>query len=1318
MARFDANRFPLTPGVHLLEASAGTGKTFALAHLVLRLVAEKGWPLRELLVVTYTDAAAAELRDRIATRLQLALTALESQEPANANPTEPPSSPAVDATLAAWVETRWSEKAGQEPTLLRGRLLLALEELSAADITTIHGFCRRTLQRQALEAGCAPELRIETQSDGLVAQVVHDYWQQQVLPLPLHLVAGLHNARIDPELIETLLTTLDGDPALRLEPLPPGSCEGTPLGEVLPTLFRQRWGDFLAQWRERGKALVKEFCSTAAQWSSQRTADGKAPRIHPYATRHTKDRVAELNDWIATQPTQGDYEAVRNHLLLSGYFHPGTFCRMARKLEGKQPQRLPQESLLRAVAELVDGPAELVLLHACHWGRAELVRRRERRGMTTFSQLLERLDPGPDDAIASPLLEAVARRYRAALVDEFQDTDPIQWRILRRAFGQGLHPLVLVGDPKQAIYRFRGGDLATYRAASRQAGEPWELVDNFRSTAALVEGFNGLMAPGLRRSDLPVPPVNTKASRQGPQGPPIDLLWLGPEDPTDPTSPSRTDLEARLPPWIASTVEELLAAELRVVDKGRERTLEAADCCLLVSHHRQAEQLRQALERRGIASRLVSKADVFDTPAATALQRFLDALADPANPNRLRLLAASPLQGWSGERIAATDSAGWSDQAGRLDRLARQLERRGLLGVLADWLGADTLARLAWGGRRLADLQQVAELVQERIHGEQLGAAAAADWLRRLRLAEDRVVPQEHQSHSDRADGAVAVVTVHRSKGLEFPLVICPYLWESASGGGRGPSRIGRRWHPPGGDGPHLGLHLNSGWGPGYEADRQQRLAEEQERERLAYVALTRARHRLVLAWGPARDQQCNPLFPWLFATEPLPELDDDSLATLAPAIWRERLEQAISKRALPIRLLDPPPAPTAPPRRSTPPHQELAAGPVPQRRLDSRWGRSSYTSWTQASHAALPPAALEEGRDTLDPDAPGEERGGIHRGGEKAEHDSPPAPAERSPNDPSAKLLQGSKPETEGPTRGSAAPEGDSLPEEPQALAWLEQGPLAAFPRGAAAGDCLHRILERLDLTTNLHATEATELVERELRRAGLNQESPDRLLEGLEQMRTTPFGGPLQGLRVADLTAGRRLHEMNFDLTLTRAKAADLAAAFAAHPGGLFGADYAAHVTLLPIDNSGFLTGSIDLVFRADLETSGGDGRWWVADWKSNWLGRRDGDGQPLACGPRHYSQAAMAALMAVSHYPLQAHLYLVALHRYLGWRLRGYVPEEHLGGYAYVFLRGAPGAAGEAALPGAVPGMVVERPPLGRILALDRALGRGTGQPQAEC
>ncbi|MFM9103832.1 MAG: UvrD-helicase domain-containing protein, partial [Cyanobium sp.] len=375
--------------------------------------------------------------------------------------------------------------------------------------------------------------------------------------------------------------------------------------------------------------------------------------------------MAELDAWIAEQPADGCYEAVRAQDLLSTYFHPAPFAKLARRndVDQRAGERLPQESLLRAIADLVDGPAEAVLLHACHWGRAELARRRERRGVISFSGLLEQLDPGLDEAIPSPLLEAVGRRYRAVLVDEFQDTDPIQWRILRRAFGPGGQTLVLVGDPKQAIYRFRGGDLDTYRSARGDAAELYALADNRRSTPELVAACNALMAPGLQRSQLAVPPVNARSSRRGPEGLPIELLWLGPDDPGDEAQPSRSDLEARLPAWIAATLERLLAEGIRLDDGRAERPLEASDCCLLVNNHRQAEALRQALERRGLASRLVSRADVFATPGATALQRLVDALADPADLNRLRLLAASPLQGWSAARIAATDAAGWSQLA-------------------------------------------------------------------------------------------------------------------------------------------------------------------------------------------------------------------------------------------------------------------------------------------------------------------------------------------------------------------------------------------------------------------------------------------------------------------------------------------------------------------------------------------------------------------------------------------------------------------------------------------------------------------------------
>ncbi len=1242
---FDANAVSLDDGVLLLEASAGTGKTFALAHLVLRLLAERRLGLRQLLVVTYTNAAAAELRDRIGRRIQEALTGLRP----------PPGWRAPDPVLEQWLERQPGE-AGTRGTV-QGLLLLALEELDAADITTIHGFCQRTLRRQAMEAARPPELTVETDAGELVRQVAHDYWQQQVLALPLHLVEGLATgAGLDD--LERLLHLLDGDPGLVLEPLPEGLSLDRPLVEQQETLWDQPWRQFKQAWADHGQTLDQAFRNAAGDWRA-----AGASSTTPYAAKPRTDHCGLVEAWLAGQDDSGSYAAVRAEKELGGYFHPETFSRVARSLEGPEPDiRLPCPDLLEAVAALREGPAEAVLLHGCHWGRAELARRRARSGNIGFAQLLEGLDPGPEATAPTPLLRAVGKRYRAALIDEFQDTDPVQWRILRLAFADDAHLLVMVGDPKQAIYRFRGGDLDTYRRARRSAARVLALKENRRSSPALIDSLNALMAPaGLPRSLLPVPAVEARSQRRGPDGmAPVRLLWLGSERTAEAPLPSKSALEGRLPDLVAGAVAELLAEAPALVagDGQPPRPLRAGDVALLVHNHHQAEQQRGALERQGIASRLVSKADVFASPAATALQRLLDALADPADPNRLRLLAASPLLAWSAERIAAAEPGEWSELAGRLQALARDLPDQGPLGVLSQLVDGEGLARLSAGGRLLADLQQVAELLQERLHVEHLALVAAADWLRRLRLDQSRAsgtIPESHQAHSDKVDEAVTVITVHRSKGLEFPVVVCPYLWEAAGTAPSGRHRVGIRWQPPGSAESHLDLHLRPSWGQGWQALRQQRQAERAERERLAYVAVTRAQHLLVLAWAPAKGQQANPLFPWLFAGEPLPDADDDdSVAALGDGDWQARLRQEIAQRSLQLDLRHPPTQPPTRRRLPQPPEAiaALGCGPVPLRHLDTAWGRSSYTAWTRAAHSApVSVAALDEGRDTSDP-----------------------SPAEEAP-------------ET-----------GDGL--------WPEQGPLAGFARGAAAGDCLHRMLEQLDYRRPTDAAANRELVERELRRAGLEADPLEPLLQGLELVRLTPFGAELGCLRVADLGPERRLNEMNFDLTLGFARAAGLAAAFADHPGGAFGAAYAASVAALPVASRGFLTGSIDLIFTA----TGTDGqeRWWVADWKSNWLGRRDSEGRPLACGPRHYGQETMAALMAHSHYPLQAHLYLVALHRYLGWRLPGYAPERHLGGYAYVFLRGAPGETGARALPGAVPGLFVERPPLARVLALDGALG----------
>ena len=1234
---FDANTMPLEPGVLLLEASAGTGKTFALAHLVLRLVtrASDPLPLERLLVVTFTDAAAAELRDRIARRLQQALALLEL-EPPEEGQGEPLAAP--DAVLQGWYDGQPAGGAGRRR--LRGQLLLALEALDRADITTIHGFCRRTLQRQALEAGQGPGLELERDGGEQAAQVIHDYWLQQVLTLPEGLLAGLQEQGLNPELLERLLVRLDGDPALELDPLPAdwqGSCS---LQEQLPALLEQRWQQFTAAWLERGEALEQAFCLTAADLRDRKAGDPK-----PYAGKPRRQRVAELSAWIAGVEQQGrspDYSEVLAQALLRDYFHPAPFAKATAAAFGT-PATLPERPLLEAIAALVDGPVELALSHALHHGRAELERRRARSGRLGFGGLLAALDPqaGGEPHRNQRLLEAVGRRYAVALVDEFQDTDPIQWRILERAFvapadASPRHLLVMVGDPKQAIYRFRGGELATYRQARQRADRRYGLRENRRSSATLLAGLNALMAPGLERSKLQVPPVlacsSTADLPQEPGGFPLQLLPL--------------DDEETLPSQVAGLCLQLLQAP-------QPGGLNPDDLCLLVSTHRQADVLRHALEQRRLPSRLVSRGDVFASEAAAALQRLLDALADPGHPGRQRLLAASPLLGWDADQLATAPAAAWERLADRLAELAQRLEQAGLLACLGELLSTEGLARLALGGRLLADLQQAGELVQEQMHRLGLGTAAAADWLRRIRLEPERRVPEEHQLNSTAADAAIAVVTVHRSKGLEYPVVICPYLWRAPAAPTSAAAELGRRWLPPGAAAPRLDLHRSPHWGRGREAAQANLAAAQQEAERLAYVAATRARQLLVLGWRQEDRHSANPLAPWLL-TEGKPR----------------------PPQSLPLQQLDPARLPAAgEPWQPRPPEGDLQEGKLPRHRLDTSWGRSSYSSWV---HGGGAPAAREEGRDTTDPEA-----------------------------DPEA-----------DPVTGAGVDSGDGGEAE-------RQGPLATFPRGAGPGEVLHRLLERLDYARSVLERESQQLIGQELERAGLATELVAPLSQALERLRLTPFGGPLGTFTLAGLEPGTWLNEMNFDLPLAvrrpgpppspgprpadppRLRSSGLARCFRQHSGGLFGAAYADRLESLTIASRGILTGSIDLVFRQGE-------RWWVLDWKSNWLGERDAGGSPTACGPLHYGQQAMAGLMGTSHYPLQAHLYLVALHRYLRWRLPGYRPERHLGGYAYVFLRGVPGPSAAvtaaASAGGAVAGMLVEQPPLARLLALDGLLREG--------
>ncbi|WP_415408532.1 UvrD-helicase domain-containing protein [Synechococcus sp. W2B2] len=1214
--RFEPNRYPLTPGLRLLEASAGTGKTFALAHLVMRLVVERELKLDALLVVTFTEAAADELRDRIGKRLDGALQGLLRLEQGDDG-----GGTASDAVLLEWLEEHGRDRAGRRNKA--SLLLEALEALERADITTIHGFCRRTLRRQALESGRSLDLSLDDDPQTLVEEVAHDLWREQILTLDPGDVAGLLQAGLREDTLTAELLRLDGDCGVRIAEHAETINPEDALRDIFPLWLKQRWLHFHELWSSEGVELEQCLRDCAQEWHSLGCKDTK-----PYSRKPTKNRAALLSSWIETRnDTQSlpiRYEDVRSQAILGTFFHPGVFSKTARKC-GETSPSLPRPELMQAIAALWDGPGEQTWRYLLMRGLREIDQRRQRRGVVGFSGLLDALNP-TDPSRSQPWITALRARYKVALIDEFQDTDPLQWTLLRQTFASREHLLLMVGDPKQAIYRFRGGDLNTYKSARAQVDRIDDLLDNRRTTPPLMEAMNRLMSPGLKHSELAVPAVSAKASCTPlslPAGEaPLQILAFNPEDAGG--SRSRTDLEASIPCFAADLLLQILS---------NDTSLTPADLCILVSRHRQAEAIRDQLSRVGLPSRLISPGDVLSSRGAVELQWFLDGLARPADNERLRRLAAGALMQWPADTLEVCDRNGQLDQfAAKLQALADALPRLGVMGCLAQLLEGEALADLSTRGRLLGDLQQCARLVQDSMHRQGLNAAGGADWLRRQRLHPPDNVPEQRQPYSDLVASAVAVVTVHRSKGLQYPVVICPYLWEAPSPG-KGPL-----WRLPAGDrSGSWRVALNPHWGSGHAAACADALDCMAEAERLAYVAVTRAERHLVLFSAGEANPSGNPLDPWLDARAG----DDDPRISLH------------HPRSIPPDLR------WSPSRQP----QSLQCGPVPKEALDRSWGRSSYSAWIASASSPHQsnrnnPHELEEGRD-------------VDAGTE-------------APSTSARDLGPDEVPDVQ--------PSGEPLP---------RTGSLGTFPRGATAGDCLHRILEQIPFDQPIDQPSNHELVERELSRSGLDLTLKEDVLKAVNTVLRSPLGGPLDSLRLADLHSGRRLHELSFDLPVAHTgravRASALASAFRRDPHKRFGPDYAARLETLDIHSRGFLTGSIDLVFTDgdDLATA----RWWVADWKSNWIGERDGGGQPLYCGPRHYTQSAMEEQMLQHHYPLQAHLYLVALHRFLRWRLVDYSPDRHLGGYAYVFLRGVSERGGS--------GVILEPAPLQRLERLNQLL-----------
>ncbi len=1256
---FEPNKYPLNPGLRFIEASAGTGKTFALAHLVLRLLTEKKQSANEILVVTFTEAAAAELKGRITTRLEETLGGIEAIEKGKEYRCS-------DEVLCQWLELKAQDTNSRYE--ISGLLLDALETIDRADITTIHGFCNRTLRREALNSGDSMNPVLEEDSSEIIQEIVHDYWRKEILSIPPKDLKGIKDAGLSIENICKGLQKIDSDPSFVFNPNIENLNTSQSLSDQFDYWLLKYWRSFVSSWQNEGLLLENSIKDQAAQWRSEGIKDTK-----PFSPKPRQNRHDMIDNWIKhiQENFEGEnlhecpsYYEIRKQKLLGNYFHPGGISAVAQRC-GEEDFSILVPQLQVAIAKLWDGPAEFIWEHALFWTLEVLNERRSKSGVISYGGLLKALDPGPsaheniqtESKESSPLIRSLRSRYKSILIDEFQDTDSLQWRLLKQTFGDSSdHLLLMVGDPKQAIYRFRGGDLNVYMQARGLANRIDVLLDNFRTSPTLMNEINSLLSSGLKHSALLVPALNPRSKENNQHltkvTHPLQILTIQSEITSDLNSESestssKSKIEQLIPTAVTNAILEIL--------KVQKTSIQPSDICILVNRHDQASSIRESLAIAGLPSCLVQKGDVLASEAAQVLQRFLDCLAHPENSGKLRLLASSALMQWNLENLKDSERNGELDQlADRFKGWAKQLSKLGVLGCLSELLEGRTLADISARGRMFGDLQQCAQLVQEEIHRQGLDIMGAARWLRHQRLNPVEDIPSQREPHSDIAESAVNVLTIHRSKGLEYPIVICPYLWQPP------PMQNTTIWRSSKNN--NWLIALNHHWGKGKEAFQEAKKASIEEAERLAYVGITRARDQLILIWANSSKQEGNPLQYLLFGP--------NSYKSATKGLSLEEMNQwlMIKKSNINVR-----PAQTTEIQNywyKQTPQGDLSLGEIPHHKLNKAWGRSSYSSWIKTNHNEqmkfLDPVLLEEGKD-ID---------------------------QENSDDPINKVSNTAKDKKES--------------------YWSSQSSLGRFPRGPASGDCLHKILERIDFLQPLDHPNTTNAIEEELRKTGLEIDLCTIVQEGLSQVLSTPIGGRLGNLMFNQLSKSRRIHELSFDLPIAQegkqVQPLDLVNAFSKDKKARFWGNYYKKLANLNFSSQGFFTGSIDLVFTDQVNTK--TARWWVADWKSNWIGSFDKESQQYLCGPMHYDDKAMENQMLIHHYPLQAHLYLVALHRFLKWRLPNYNPANHLGGYVYVFLRGVPGRKALNANSTRIktPGIIIEEAPIARIIEIDQLLQNG--------
>lgn len=1170
---------PLPVGRFAIEASAGTGKTYSLTALTARHVAEEGLRPDQLLMVTFTRAAARDLRHR--TRLQVRAAWRELQSVA----TGAPQGDTDD--LEPWIRSIITGDAVEDRRRI-ARLENFLASFDDATITTIHGFFQIVLHRVGLSGPLHRDVTLVEDTRDLVHQVVAD------------LVVGA--LAVDPFLFGT-------------------SQEGEPL--AISTVLTR---------------LNKAVTAVLGNLDSV---------IRPDVRR------AELEVPLADLAPEKRWAAVVARAV----------AKVHERLE--QADLMGFDGLITAVRDLLIG------------------------------------SQGPS------ITRAMSEQFRVVMVDEFQDTDRVQWEVLSRLFGERTEtrsgaPVSFgtVGDPKQAIYRFRGADIEAYRTAVRGLDAMTALDTNYRSNARLIEALNHLFAGAhFGAEDIGYRQVRHRRSpeREGVLGSAaLEIRWLpyspeaGSGHPSNLNKARKQELAAgTLDVWnfnkdpsleavyadVANEIIDLINDGMVVDESGDERRIRPKDIAVLLPTNLLADRIHEVLRSAGIPAVRFRTQSVFASRAAQDWQILVDALCQPTSPSLVRACMVSVFGQWTLEDLARLDEEVVALAVGHWQQLcaswAKRLQYDGVAGLyhhVRSYLGFEVeLVHQRGGERLLTDLDHIAEVLAGS-PGLERGATAADARRVLLALRRDKADIEEYQRRIESDEEAVQIATIHYSKGLEFPIVFLPVMVKN-NVGADAPLvyNVGEQ--------RYVDVATNVAWsddqecGTATERKERSKVADLGDDMRKLYVAATRAEQKLIIHWNPISGSFASALGRLLFGRDDAGRIiiDPESQAPTAKRV-RSNAETArfldfarASSAATHVVAIDP--LTTVSRRLRVAVGEPAATSGARYTRSGAverhGWGKWSYSRIVERFHAP-------EGDDASD------EKGGM---------DEPRNQLDSGP-EPSGFI---GVPERE--TTSSAIIFPDRL-------------------SGPRFGSLVHALFEELDPhDSDFRAGVARRL---EKHRRSIPDEVAPELVAALDLAIGTPLGSFFGGRALRNIARGDRLAEMKFELRLERERGIGLdeigrsmvELLAPTDPFVAYGRKLAESSIGLKI--AGSLYGEIDALFRVSAAENGADPamhRYLVVDYKTNKVHTSE-DVDPLAA----YHPDRLVAEMVANDYVVQALLYSVAVHRYLRLRLPDYRPEQHLGGVAYLFVRGMTGPSVSRTATGEPYGVLSWRPSTELIAALD--------------